>query len=524
MKTETGIVLGKKKFAADQAVLRFDQSCRHGLIAGATGSGKTVSARVIAEGFSEKGIPVVFTDIKGDVSAETGPGLMNDNVKGRLESNGMNPDDFSLHGYPVRFLDVYGEKGTPIRAEVSDFGPLLLSRLLSLSDAQEGVLNIVFKAADDKGWMLSNLADLNAMIAWVADHKDEVEDKYGHVSPQSAAALKRSLLALENAEADVFFGQPAFQISDFFEKEDGRGVITLIEAGKLFMNPLLYSAFLLWLLSELYETLPEAGALDEPRLVFMVDEAHLLFDDAPKVLVDKVSQIVRLIRSKGVALIFISQSPSDLPDAILSQLQNRMVHSLQAYTPAEKKKLKAASDGFRENPAFKTMERLTGFGTGEALVSFLDEKGVPQPVDEILVLPVQSGFTALSEKEMDAAARKDRLDLKYREMVDPRSAYEIIQEEKEEEDRIQEMQEQQKALEKEEKKQQRSAGTGRPQPQSAFEKSAKKAARSAARNVGRQTGRAISRGIMKNANKSVQQAAGSFLGSMVSDIFAGFFK
>ena len=402
---------------------------RHGLIAGATGTGKTVTLKVLAEGFSDMGVPVFLADIKGDVSGTALAGTDNEKMQERLQNVGVDPAAFKYTGYPCRFWDVFGKGGIPVRATVTDVGPVLLSRLLDLTDAQEGVLNIAFRVADDNGWELIDLKDLRAMLAWLGEHRADFVNTYGNVSSQSVGAIQRSLLALENDGAADFFGEPDLEIADWLtQAADGRGTVNILHCVELAQRPLLYATFMLWMLSELFESLPEVGDQDKPKLVFFFDEAHLLFSGAPKALVDKVVQVVKLIRSKGVGIFFITQSPSDIPDEVLAHLNNRIQHALRAYTPAEQKAVRAAAQSFRPNPKFKTEDAIGTMGTGVALVSMLDADGVPGVVEQATICPPQSSLNAL-----DAAARamlvvNDALYGKYSQAVDDRSAYEILTE------------------------------------------------------------------------------------------------
>ena len=358
---------------------------RHGLVAGATGTGKTVTLQALAEHFSDLGTAVFAADIKGDLSGaskESGP---NERVAARLAE--LKISDHVASAYPVQFWDVFGDEGTPIRATVSEMGPLLFSRLLGLSDVQEGVLNIVFKYCDDNGMALLNLKDLRAALQYVADNADQMTSLYGNVAPASVGAIQRGLLQLETQKGDQFFGEPAVKFSDFIRTDvNGKGIINLLAADKLFMQPMLYSTFLLWLLSELYENLPEVGDLDKPKLVFFFDEAHLLFDDAPKALMDKIEQVVRLIRSKGVGVYFVTQNPADIPESVLAQLGNRVQHALRAFTPKDHEGIVAASKTFRPNPDFKVEQAITELGVGEALISTLDEKGSPNVTQRAFVI------------------------------------------------------------------------------------------------------------------------------------------
>ena len=403
---------------------------RHGLIAGATGTGKTVTLKVIAESFSDMGVPVFLADIKGDLTGMCEPGAENGHIRRSIDTMGI--ENFDYTSYPVRFFDVYARTGHPVRTTVSDLGPELLSRLLALNDTQSGVLRIVFRIADDKGWELIDLKDLRSMIQHVGDNSGEYKLTYGNVTSQSLGSIQRALLALEDEGGDVFFGEPALDISDWFDwDENGRGVMNILECAELFQHPLLYSTFLLWMLSELYELLPEAGDLDKPKIAFFFDEAHLLFRDAPRALLDKVEQVVRLIRSKGVSVWFITQNPADVPESVLGQIGNRVQHALRAYTPNDQKSLRYAARSFRVNPDFDTETVLQELATGEALVSVLDEKGVPGMVERAGILPPRSSMNAAAPGAIDAVIGSSPLEDKYGLIIDRESAYEIITEQRE---------------------------------------------------------------------------------------------
>ncbi len=397
---------------------------RHGLIAGATGTGKTVTMRVIAESFSDMGVPVFMSDAKGDLAGicQAGGG---EKILKRAENLGIR--GFRGKAYPVEFWDIFGEKGHPVRVTVSDLGPAMLARLLGLTEIQQGVLNIVFKVADEQGLLLLDLKDLRAMLKFVGDNRAEFTTMYGNVSAASIGAIQRALLAFENEGGEGLFGEPALSIKDWIRTDEkGRGIINILSAEQLIGSPTVYSTFLLWLLTELFEQLPEVGDLPKPRMVFFFDEAHLLFNDASKALVQKIVQVVKLIRSKGVGVYFISQSPSDLPGDVLAQLQNRVQHGLHAYTPQEQKAVRAAASAFRTNPAFDTEEALQALGTGEALVSFLGEDGVPSVVEKAFILPPQSDLGTVEESVLQQRIAASEFELKYRESVDRESAYEII--------------------------------------------------------------------------------------------------
>ena len=399
---------------------------RHGLIAGATGTGKTVTIKVMAEAFSNMGTAVFMADVKGDVSGMVVPGDK-EGISKFLDKCLVPKDSFECTAFPTRFFDVYGEKGMNVRASVSSFGPELLARLLELTDVQREVLNIAFRIADEKGWLLIDLKDLKSMLTYVSDNAKEIRSTYGNVSPQTVGAIQRALLRLSDAGGDIFFGEPELDIYDWLAtNESGKGFINILECAKLVNSPLLYSTFLLFMLSEIYEKLPEAGDLEKPKMVFFFDEAHLLFEDAPKALVQKVEQVVRLIRSKGVGVYFISQKPSDIPEDVLAQLGNKIQHALRAYTPLELKAVKAAAQSFRVNPSFDTFEVITQLGTGQALVSFLDEEGIPQIVEHARILPPQSSMNMAEEYLIKNNMIACPLYSKYAVSVDRESAYEIL--------------------------------------------------------------------------------------------------
>ena len=418
---------------------------RHGLIAGATGTGKTVSLQGIAESFSQVGVPCFMADMKGDLSGISQVGKMSGFIEKRLPEFGIENPEFQA--CPVRFFDVYGEQGHPMRATVSQMGPQLLSRLLQLNETQDGVLNIVFRIADERGLLILDLKDLRSMLDWVSKHAKEYTTQYGNITSATVGAIQRALLQLENQGANNFFGEPSFDIYDLLQTEGGKGVMNVLAADKLMMQPKLYSTFLLWLLSELYSTLPEVGDMELPKLVFFFDEAHMLFEDTSKALLDKIEQVIRLIRSKGVGIYFITQSPTDIPVNILGQLGNRVQHALRAYTPKDQKAVKTAADTFRANPEFKTDEAIMNLETGEALVSFLDEKGAPSVVERAKILFPLSQIGAISEGQRSDIIRQSRIYGKYDTMIDRESAYEIIQKQNEEEARAQ--QELQQAQEEE---------------------------------------------------------------------------
>ena len=397
---------------------------RHGLVAGATGTGKTVTLQVMAETFCQAGVPCFMADMKGDLSGISRPGQLSGFIQKRLPEFGI--EDPQFQRCPVRFYDVFGEQGHPMRSTVSEMGPQLLTRLLGLNDTQEGVLNIAFRIADERGLLLIDIKDLRSLLNYVSEHAAQYTATYGNISPASVGAIQRAILTLENEGAGLFFGEPAFDIQDLLATENGKGVMSVLAADKLMLKPKLYSTFLLWLLSELYVTLPEVGDMDLPKLVFFFDEAHMLFEDTSKALVDKIEQVVRLIRSKGVGVYFVTQSPTDIPDTILGQLGNRVQHALRAYTPRDQKAVKVAAETFRANPSFSTEEAIMNLETGEALVSFLDEKGAPGMVQRAKILFPLSQIGAITP-EVRATLIKDSLIYgKYDTPVDRESAFEVL--------------------------------------------------------------------------------------------------
>jgi DNA helicase HerA-like ATPase len=501
---DDGLLIGKTNDDEKRALRLLPRMAnRHGLIAGATGTGKTVTLQVISEQLSRAGVPVFVADVKGDLSGLSQPGREHPKIDERVAFLGL--DDYRFEGTPVVFWDVFAEQGHPIRATVSDMGPLLLARLLDLNDTQEAILHLIFKLADDEGLMLLDLKDLRSMVAHVGDNAKELRNEYGNISPASIGAIQRALLVLEEQGGDLFFGEPALDLQDFMRTAlDGRGIVNLLAASQLIGNPKIYATMLLWLLAELFEELPEVGDPDKPKLVFFFDEAHLLFEDAPKALIDKVEQVVRLIRSKGVGVFFVTQNPLDIPDDVLGQLGNRIQHALRAYTARDQKAVRAAAETFRANPALETEQVITELGVGEALVSFLDSKGVPGMVQQTLIRPPYSRIGPASEEERSRVRAASPVAQKYDQPVDRESAYEILT--KRTERRMQEAEEQRRAEEREaaaEKAEReaaracsRSSGGGR-RRQSIGEALAKSAARSIGSSLGRQIVRGILGAILK---------------------------
>lgn len=398
---------------------------RHGLITGATGTGKTVTLQKLAESFSEIGVPVFMADVKGDLTGFAQPGQSSEKLQQRLSKIGVT--DWEAHGNPVVVWDIFAEKGHPVRATVSDLGPLLLARLLNLNEVQTGVLNIIFRIADDRGLLLLDFKDLRAITQYIGDNAKSFQNQYGNISSASVGAIQRGLLTLEQQGAEHFFGEPMLDIKDWMRTDSsGKGIINILSAEKLYQMPKLYAASLLWMLSELYEQLPEAGDLEKPKLVFFFDEAHLLFTDAPQVLLDKIEQVIRLIRSKGVGVYFVSQNPADIPDAVLGQLGNRVQHALRAFTPKDQKAVKTAAQTMRANPAFDTEKAIQELGTGEALISFLDAKGSPSVVERAMVIAPCSRMGPVTDDERNGLINNSPLYGKYEDAVDRESAFEML--------------------------------------------------------------------------------------------------
>ena len=472
---------------------------RHGLIAGATGTGKTVTLKVLAESFSDMGVPVFLADIKGDLSGMSQIGHETKHIRRSIDN--MNIQGFDYTAYPVRFWDVYGKLGLSVRTTISQMGPDLLSRLLGLNDTQTGILRIVFRIADERGLLLIDLKDLRSMVQYVGDNAAEYKLIYGNIAPQSVGAIQRALLTLEDEGGNIFFGEPDLKLADWLDwDEDGRGIMNILECQELVQHPLLYATFLLWMLSELYEMLPEAGDLEKPKLAFFFDEAHLLFKEAPKALLDKVEQVVRLIRSKGVSVWFVSQSPSDIPDSVLGQIGNRVQHALRAYTPKDQKALRAAAQSFRENKNFDTEEALQALGVGEALVSVLDEKGVPSIVQQANILPPRSSMNAAGEEAIQENIDANPLKRKYENTKDRESAYEMLMEEAEEAREQEEREAKKAAKEAEKKAAAKKSTSSRSSTKKSTSRKTKsafdKVVTSAANTVGRELGKKLVRGIL----------------------------
>ncbi len=492
------IFVGASEGGASPQYLTLKRANRHGLVAGATGTGKTVTLQNLAEAFSRAGTPVFLADVKGDLSGLSQPGEPKDFLAKRAGLIGL--EDYEFEAPPVIFWDLFGRQGHPIRTTVSEMGPLLLARILGLNDTQEGVLTIAFQIADDEGMLLLDLKDLRALLVAISDRRAEISAAYGNVSTASVGAIQRKLLELERQEGDKFFGEPALDLMDLMRTDrNGRGFVNVLAADELMMAPKLYATFLLWLLAELFEELPEVGDPDQPELVFFFDEAHLLFEDAPKALVDKIEQVVRLIRSKGVGVFFVTQSPSDVPDDVLGQLGNRVQHALRAFTPRDRRAVNAAADTFRQNPNFDAAEAITELGVGEALTSFLDAKGAPGVVERTLIRPPTSRLGPATAAERTRVIAASPVAGRYDKPVDRESAYEVLQaraakaaaeaeaaEQREAEERRRALEE--KAREKEARASGRSRSS---RSDSVFESAAKSAARSVATSLGRELVRGL---------------------------------
>lgn len=496
---------------------------RHGLIAGATGTGKTVTLRVLAESFSDCGVPVFFADVKGDLATMCKEGSPTGTVGERVEALGLMQDGFKFQGYPVNFWDVYAQGGIPLRTTISEMGPLLLAKIMNLNDTQTSVLTILFKIADDEGLLLLDTKDLKAMISYVGEHSNDYTLKYGNIATATLGAITRAVVALESEGGELFFGEPALNIADWFGKDmNGKGLVQILDCRQLINNPSMYGAFLLWMLSELFEKLPEVGDMDRPRMVFFFDEAHMLFKDASKVLLTKIEQVVKLIRSKGVGIYFITQSPSDIPDGVLSQLGNKIQHALHAYTPSDQKAAKAAAMSFRENPAFNTYDTLLELGIGEALVSVLDEKGVPTVVERTKILPPASALGSLDDTTRDQMIKMNDLFLRYNEAIDRESAYELLmrQLEIEQEDALREKEEaaaEKQRLKEEalaQKQQEREEAAALKAAQKEKEK-ASKARKSVVNSTVKTVGSTIGRELGNNLGSSMGGKFGKRLGGNV---------
>ncbi|MCH4246615.1 MAG: DUF853 domain-containing protein [Acinetobacter populi] len=507
----TPLVIAKQSTDTTKEIVLYSQLAnRHGLIAGATGTGKTVTLKVLAENFSRIGVPVFLADAKGDVSSIAKAGSSNAKFEERLKM--LNIDSVPFAASPVTFWDLFGQQGHPIRTTVSEIGPLLLARILNLNDTQEGVLSAVFRVADDQGLLLIDFKDLKAMISYVSENAASLKNEYGNLSPASLGAIQRNLLALADQGGEKFFGEPSLDILDFLQTDsNGHGYINLLAADKLMNTPKLYATFLLWMLSELFEKLPEMGDLDKPKLVFFFDEAHLLFDNASPALQQKIEQVVRLIRSKGVGIYFVTQNPLDLPESVLGQLGNRVQHALRAFTPKDQKAVKTAADTFRANPNFNVAEVITQLAVGEALISCLDEQGTPQIVERGWVMPPYSSFTPLTPEERQALMQQSIVAGVYENEVDRDSAYEMLQrkvseseQQKQAEAQAAQQAKEQEALAKQQAKEQERLAREQQKQADKAQKDREKLtqdlvgtfAKSAARSLGGKTGQTLVRGIL----------------------------
>ena len=503
---------------------------RHGLIAGATGTGKTITLKVMAESFSAMGVPVFLADVKGDIAATCMAGEMSGKVAERVEQFDLASKGFACDKFPVTFWDIYGKKGTPIRTTISDMGPVILGKVLGLTDIQKDILTVIFKIADDQNLALLDTKDLKSMIQFVADNSDEFKMSYGNMSSQSLAAIVRAVVALEQEGGEIFFGEPALNIKDWIRTDStGKGMISILDSQELISHPGMYTAFMLWMMTELFEQLPEVGDLDKPRMVFFFDEAHLLFKDCDKILLEKIEQVVKLIRSKGVGIYFVTQNPKDLSDGVLAQLGNKVQHALHAYTPAELKGVKVAAESFRVNPEFDTFEAIQALGVGEALVSTLDLEGVPSVVERCIILPPQSKMGPIDDATRNSVINQSEFELKYRDSVDNESAYELLaarvadaqavaQQQKEEELAAKEAEKEAQKAEKEAEKQalrekaqaQREATAAekakakeKAKAQSTVKKAVKSTASTTAGTIGRELGKSVGKSVGGNFGKTL---------------------
>ena len=525
--TDNGLIYfarnGIDPAVSEKIYLRPDKANRHGFICGATGTGKSVTLKVLAESFSQMGVPVFMSDVKGDMAGIAVAGEDSEGMQKRLDRFEIR-DQFEYRGFPVTIYDIYGKKGIPLRTTVSEMGPQLMAQILDLNDTQTDLLSVAYKIADDQQMLLIDTKDLKAMLTYLSEHAAEFETDYGHMAKTSLATIIRSIVALEAEGADTFFGEPAINITDFFTLgPDGRGMVNILDSEVLISKPKLYSAFMLYLLSELFEILPEVGDIEKPKMVFFFDEAHCLFNNASKPLLEKIEQVVKLIRSKGIGLFFITQSPGDIPASVMAQLGNKIEHGLHAYTPAEQKVVKAAAESFRENPEFDTEEVLKNLGTGEAVVSTLDEKGAPSVAEYAYILPPESSMSAISDETRDKLVKESILYTRYAAAVDNDSAYEILnrmkaqveeakaqeaaqaaqqaQEEKEAKAAAKEAEKEAKAAEKKEKKKQTEA-----------DKIKQNVAKTTGGSVGREVGKVVGEAVFGKKGKTIFGNIGSTIG------------
>ena len=492
---------------------------RHGLIAGATGTGKTTTLKVLAESFSDAGVPVFVADVKGDLSGLCREGADSPDMQQRIRDFGLDTCGFQYRRYPVAFWDVYGKSGITLRTTVSEMGPLLLGRILDLNPTQTDILTIVFKIADDEGLLLVDTKDLKSMLQYVAENNAQYSAQYGNIAKASVNAILRGVVALESKGGEEFFTEPALNIADWFQQEGGQGTVNILDCRSLMQDASLYTTFLLWMLSELFEVLPEVGDTEKPRMVFFFDEAHLLFKEVSKALLEKIEQVVKLIRSKGVSIFFITQNPRDIPDGVLSQLGNKIQHTLRAYTPADEKAVNAAAKSFRVNPAFDTKQALLNLGTGEALISVLDAQGIPTVVEKCRILPPQSRFGPIGEEERKQVYLMNNLYLRYQNAVDADSAYEFLTrrsealalEQQQEQQRLAQEKAAQKQRQAEEKEAQRQAERKAREEQKEKERQ-QRAIRSGVRSVGNSVVGTVGREVGKNLGGSIGGSFGKRLG------------
>ena len=498
---------------------------RHGLIAGATGTGKTVTLKVLAESFSDMGVPVFLADVKGDLSGMVKEGVDSENMQQRIQKFGLEEAGFKYQKYPATFWDVFGKYGIPLRTTVSEMGPLLLSRILGLNDLQSDLLSIAFKIADDNELLLVDTKDLKAILNYISENNKELAADYGNISKVSISAIVRAIVSLEIEGGDKFFFEPALNIRDWFATgEGGKGMINILDSTSLINNGKLYATFLLWMMSELFETLPEVGDLDKPKMVFFFDEAHLLFDDAPKLLIDKIEQVVKLIRSKGVGIYFVTQNPRDIPDGVLAQLGNKVQHALHAYTPSDMKAVKAAADSFRENPEFKTADVIQELGTGEAICSFLQEDGTPCVCQRVKILPPQSFMGSIDSDTREKEIKQSLLYSKYYEPVDPDSAYEFLKRKGIEEAEAAALAREEAEAAKLKAKEEAAAAKAKEKEQAAAERKKKQAIKTVGNSVVGTVGREVGKTVGGKFGKFGKTLGGNLGASLGRGILSTFFK
>ncbi|RKM57365.1 DUF853 family protein [Butyrivibrio sp. X503] len=498
---------------------------RHGLIAGATGTGKTITLKVLAESFSDMGVPVFLADVKGDLAGMVQEGVDSEDMQKRIQKFGLEEAGFDYQKYPSTFWDVFGEKGIPLRTTISEMGPVLLSRILGLNDLQRDILSIAFKIADDNELLLVDTKDLKAMLTYISDNNKEFAAEYGNISKVSVAAIVRAVVSLEIAGGDKFFFEPALNIKDWFTTgEGGKGMINILDSTSLINNGTLYSTFLLWMMSELFETLPEVGDLDKPKMVFFFDEAHLLFADAPKILMDKIEQVIKLIRSKGVGIYFVTQNPRDIPDGVLAQLGNKIQHALRAYTPSDMKAVKAAADSFRENPAFKTADVIQELSTGEAICSFLDEHGTPTMCERVKILPPQSLMGGIDDSVRDKEIKGSVLYSKYFEPHDPDSAYEFLQRKGIEDAKEAERLKAEELARKEKEKEEAAAAKAKEKEEAAEKRKQKQRIKTVGNAVVGTVGREVGKGLGGKFGKFGKTLGGNLGASLGRGILSTIFK